>query len=351
MTLRAAIRRHLPVRRFEAGELLESFLVCAVASVLLTRFLLKVAGWPRLGGADLHIAHLLWGGLLMLAALVLLFSSVSRLPLHLASVVGGIGFGLFLDELGKFVTADNDYFWRPAVSLIYLCFAALYMVVRALARRVEPTPQASLVNALELAKEAVLRDLDPGEKRRALELLARCDPRDPLVRALRERMLRQETVPPALPELLAKLQRAVDRTFDRWVHARAFTVGFAAFVTLAALAALAVGILTLRTMGPGVQIGILGQFLSSAVAAGLVFTGLVRLAGSRVAAWRFFRVAATVSILVGQAFMFYRHVLFAMIGLAASLLIWVVAGVLLRRERLAEALQRAEREAGMPPLE
>ncbi len=38
---------------------------------------------PELGGHGLHIAHLLWGG-------------------------------FFIDELGKFITQDNDYFFKPA---------------------------------------------------------------------------------------------------------------------------------------------------------------------------------------------------------------------------------------------
>jgi hypothetical protein len=333
MSLRAAMRRHGPVRRFEAGELLESFLICAVAAVLLTRAMLKLAGWPQLGGDDLHIAHLLWGGLLMLAALVVLFSSLTRLPLHVASVIGGIGFGLFLDELGKYVTADNDYFWRPAASFIYICFILLYLIARAVARRMEPGPEASLVNALELAKEAVLGDLDPGEKARALDLLDRCEPDDPLVPALRQHFLGQATVPAALPAPWSGFRRAVGRTFDRWIQAREFAIGFAVFAGLAMLAAVFESIGNLRQMGPSADLAAIAQSVSSLVASGLVGVGLVRLRGSRSAGWRFFRLAAILSILLVQSLAFSREIRVATIGLVVSLLIWVVAGIAERRER------------------
>ena len=57
------INRHLFARNIEAGNLLESFLVSAVASVLAIRSFLYLTGYPQLSGRGLHIAHLLWGGL------------------------------------------------------------------------------------------------------------------------------------------------------------------------------------------------------------------------------------------------------------------------------------------------
>ena len=62
------------VRNSAAGELLELFLVAAVASVLAIRAFLAATGYPQLGGDGLHIAHMLWGGGLMLVALLLLFT-------------------------------------------------------------------------------------------------------------------------------------------------------------------------------------------------------------------------------------------------------------------------------------
>src|SRR4029077_2587583 len=60
------------IRNLDAGPLLETFMVSAVAAVLAVRFFLGATGYPQLGGRGLHIAHLLWGGALMLAAVLML---------------------------------------------------------------------------------------------------------------------------------------------------------------------------------------------------------------------------------------------------------------------------------------
>ena len=93
--------------------LLESFLVAAVISVLVIRWFLTLADFPRLGSGGLHIAHMLWGGALMLVAILLLLAYLDRPVQHAAAFIAGLGFGTFIDEIGKFVTTDNDYFFRP----------------------------------------------------------------------------------------------------------------------------------------------------------------------------------------------------------------------------------------------
>ncbi|TMG11601.1 MAG: hypothetical protein E6I06_03940, partial [Chloroflexi bacterium] len=54
--------------------LVDAFLIAAVLTVLALRVYLAAAHYPQLGGNGLHIAHVLWGGLLMVVALGMLLS-------------------------------------------------------------------------------------------------------------------------------------------------------------------------------------------------------------------------------------------------------------------------------------
>src|SRR5256885_1937720 len=101
------------IRNLRAGGVLGRFRVAAVAAVLAVRFFLGLTGFPRLGGGGLHIAHMLWGGGLMVAALLVLLGYLGQRVRRTAAVGAGIGFGLFIDELGKFITSDNNYSSRP----------------------------------------------------------------------------------------------------------------------------------------------------------------------------------------------------------------------------------------------
>ncbi len=74
MSPRPAERSPLPrlglPRDPEGSTYLSGFLVAAVVTVMVTRALLAATGYPQLGGAGLHVAHVLWGGLLMAVAFV-----------------------------------------------------------------------------------------------------------------------------------------------------------------------------------------------------------------------------------------------------------------------------------------
>ncbi len=108
-------------------------IVSFVVAVVGTRWFLQATGYPQVGGGELHIAHMLWGGLaLVIAALLGLVVSASWVPAVMA-ILTGAGTGLFIDEVGKFITASNDYFYPLAAPLIYglvLALALVFLLVR-----------------------------------------------------------------------------------------------------------------------------------------------------------------------------------------------------------------------------
>lgn len=78
-----------------------------------------MSGFPSLGGAYFHLAHVLRGGAGLTAALLL--SLLAKEPKkQLIALLGGVGCGFFIDEIGKFVTRANDYFSRDAFFLVHL---------------------------------------------------------------------------------------------------------------------------------------------------------------------------------------------------------------------------------------
>ena len=108
-------------------------IVSFVVAVVGTRWFLQATGYPQVGGGELHIAHMLWGGLaLVIAALLGLIVSAAWVPTVMA-ILTGAGTGLFIDEVGKFITASNDYFYPLAAPLIYglvLALALVFLLVR-----------------------------------------------------------------------------------------------------------------------------------------------------------------------------------------------------------------------------
>ena len=65
----------------------------------------------------------------MMIALVIALAYINKSSYYLVAVLGGLGFGAFIDELGKFITGDNDYFYRPTVALIYIVFVLIYLLI------------------------------------------------------------------------------------------------------------------------------------------------------------------------------------------------------------------------------
>ena len=149
----------------------ELFLFTAIATVLVVRGFLAATGYPQVGGGGLHIAHVLWGGLLMGTAVVLSTTGLGTRVRTRSAFIGGIGFGLFIDEVGKFLTKSVNYFYTPAVAIIYLVFIVTFLAVREAILRHRLTDRHRLALASTALADLVLGQLDELKRQTALRRL------------------------------------------------------------------------------------------------------------------------------------------------------------------------------------
>jgi hypothetical protein len=328
------------IRNFEAGNYLETFFMSAVAAVLVIRLFLEITGYPQIGGSRLHIAHMLWGGLLMMASLVILFSFLSRGSNRLAAILGGVGFGTFIDEVGKFVTQDNNYFFKPAVSLIYITFILIFLVIRALHNRAHYAQKEYLMNALQELEEVVLHDLDRNEMRRALRLLDKSASNDPLVTSLKDLLYRTDLVPVSRPGAWKRLKTYFENRYQKITQWRWFHRALILFFLIQFLIKLFYAIVLIFFIGFGwdrglhiryfhdiaqrmqtLSFGSGAQLASSLLSGVFVFWGIIQIRKSRVTAFRMFERSILISIFLTQIFIFYHEQFTALLGLSFNLLI------------------------------
>jgi hypothetical protein len=168
-----------PVRREGAERYLFVTLVSFAGTVIGTRWFLSLTGFPQIGGGDLHVAHALWGGVALFAAAILPILLAGRAVYLASAALAGIGIGLFIDEVGKFITAENDYFYPAAAPIIYATFLLAVLVwIRARSQE-DPDPRSQLLTALELFEESVEGDLQAAERDELRERLGSASRRAP----------------------------------------------------------------------------------------------------------------------------------------------------------------------------
>ena len=285
----------MTLRNADRGEYHELLVVSSVATVVAVRIGLEISGYPRIAGGSLHIAHLLWGGLLMLAAALVLLTYLSRPMMRLGAVLAGVGFGLFVDELGKFITADNDYFFRPALSLIYVCFAVLFLLGRSIRSSRELDDAEVTVNAV-LDHSRGTGNRYASAKRRAAALLDR-----------------------------------------RWLATCVLLI----FVVQAVVYLVALVLVVIFELSGAEKEStpIAPQEVPFAIAAvvcagaysALVVFGAIRLVASRIAGLVWLSRATLFNLLIVQPFQFYQQQLSALLGLGLNLVAYVVLRLALQR--------------------
>jgi hypothetical protein len=349
--------RFAPPRAIEFGTLHQTLLISGVATILVIRTQLWLTNYPQLGGRGLHIAHLLWGGLFMLVAIGLMLTFLGRPVRRVAAVVGGIGFGFFIDELGKFVTEDNNYFYRPAAPVIYLIFVGLFLLTFALQRRLRVDPRDELANAVDLLGEAARGELDEQERGQALALLRRADPDDPLVAPLRAVFQELSARPVAAPGRTGRAVAAVRRQARRFAEWPGFptfvSTLFAVWASLSVMSVFALVLPLSVDVGGAyrgyasdrigdLQVANIASLASSLFSALLVARAILELhRGRRADAYRNFERALLVAIFITRVFSFFESQFGAVFGLAVDLLLLLAL----------RSLQADLRRRGAPALD
>lgn len=134
---------------------------------------MTLTGYPQLGRGELHIAHVLWGGLLLFVAALLPLILANRWVYTTEALLAGMGMGLFIDEVGKFITRNNDYFYPPAAPIIYAIFLLTVLLYLRVRRTTSEDTRTELYRSLDFIEEVLDRDLDREEHQELEALLKR----------------------------------------------------------------------------------------------------------------------------------------------------------------------------------
>jgi hypothetical protein len=334
-------------RNVHLGSLLELFLVASVSAILLIRAYLAAMNYPQVGGGGLHIAHMLWGGLFMLIAIVMLLAFQRRYIKPTAALLGGAGFGTFIDELGKFITSDNNYFYQPTIAVIYVIFVLLLLCFRSIERHTRFTEEERLAAGLDVLKEGILRGSlrarDKVEILRFMHTDGIDDSVNPqlLVNVVEQMQVEPPTRHPGLGQRISRLARKLYRQLIRSRNfTRIITIGFLVYAVLSTLAVFSDMIFDYPnfiahfTHNPLRQFSSFCLFFSELLANVLILLGIITLMRRKpLQAYRWFEWSVLISILLGQVFLFYQNQFNALWQLGFDLLLLAAIYYLIRAER------------------
>ncbi len=279
------------VRRYYAERYVLVAILSFALSVSLTRFFLNITGYPQIGGSQLHIAHVLWGGLLLFIGGLFPLVFANKRAFDLSALLSGVGVGLFIDEVGKFITRDNDYFFPAAAPIIYVIFLLILLVLLLLRRKKGKDLRTSMYHVIERYEEILEGDLSKPEQEQMMRGIqsAMAVENDPQLTAIANDLLsylkeQEQNLVPHQADFL-------ERYAVKWLDLERRIFSRVSFFNGLTLSWLVWGIITLihplfalLSAQARIQIsGLLGSLLvSDLLVADLSLTGLIRLAGEAI---------------------------------------------------------------------
>ena len=223
----------------------------------------------------------------MFIAIVLLLRYWNPSMRRLAAFVGGMGFGLFIDELGKFITNNNDYFYKPTIAVIYVIFILIYLTFKSFAEVSELSETE--IQANKLLRQELGNTLDSSSR-----VLVFYD----------------------------NVRKKFEKVFNRILEARGIIPGLMVIFVVINLVQLGsvFGLFSKHVLltESTSRFAVIGAMLSGI----LVFFGVITLHKSLSEAFLWFKRAVLVSIFITQIFLFYHSQLTAIWGLGIDLLFY-----------------------------
>lgn len=323
-----------PIRRYDFVQKLEWFLLASITTILIIRTQLWLTNYPQLGGGGLHIAHLLYGGIFMLIAIWFSLIYLNRWDRTATALIGGVGFGFFIDELGKFITSDNNYFFKPAAGIIYIVFIILFLIVRELSRRQTLDTQTALANAMAFLPQTVTGEFQKDQLDIANAMLDQSDPADPRVaqtRAYFDQVVVAPSKPPSRVSLFIDRQHkritalTLKPRFKPWVIAIVIAWGVISLLGIADLQFdLGVEVQD-HSKVPGESVDFLTVARTLSILVSVIFVGIgvyKMRKDKHQAAYSYFGRALLVSIFVTRVFSFIEAQFGAVFGLALDIILY-----------------------------
>jgi len=335
------MKRSFLIYNIEGGNYVESLLIAAVTTILGIRFYLALTGYPQIGGGGLHFAHMLWGGLLMLFAIFMLLLFLNRSFLHSAAIIGGIGFGTFIDELGKFITSDNNYFFEPTFAIIYIIFITLFLSLRFLEKRHKFSQEENIENAFELTREVVFRQDDSETRQKALAILGNVDSSVPVAKYLRLILEGTSSEAQSIKKSFS-ITRPFHFLYERLIKNRWFLKSMVVFFIIFSLYNLfkAINVVSLYFKLSEFNLTYIewGKFLSSIISSLIVIYGLIAFKFSSIRGYKIFKLGLLFSLFITQFFDFYDNQISAAVVILINILILIILNNIIHEQVQVETV-------------
>ncbi|MGA9869632.1 MAG: hypothetical protein WBQ44_00585 [Rhodococcus sp. (in: high G+C Gram-positive bacteria)] len=325
-----SVRRSRILRDAYGSTSAEAFMIIAIATILVTRLYLELTGYPQVGGKTLHIAHALYGGALMMLALLMGWLFLGFAVRAVSVVMGGIGFGLFLDEVGKFVTKDNDYFYGPSAEIMYVLVVLVLVGNRIVRDSRRPSREETLANAAHIAALGVAHGLPEHRRVWALHMVDRAEAEGAdadTIAGLRMLLNSATSGTSRLYDARMYLPRLIPRFLKspRWVPVVAWVLTIASFAGVVfGIVQLVLGDVHVDSADTTIDVDKMGiasaiLFVSSVLTLALALPAAVRLRRHELGPLRMLRLGALIFTMLGALVDFAQEGFAALINVALGL--------------------------------